>query len=630
MTRQALVGRVWVALPERRSWLRFTRARAVLQTRCLGEVLEVLRQMEYEVARGCWAVGFLSYEAAPALDPAMSVRPNPPCPLVWFGLFDTPRIVHGPPQGSVGEVAPVAWCPGVSASDYCAAVRRIQEAIAAGQVYQVNLTYPWQADDVEDLWSLWRRCLDLQPGSYAAFIETPDWVIASVSPELFLDVHGRRVRMQPMKGTAPRCADLDADEHSAKELAGSEKERAENLMIVDMVRNDLGRVANPGSVRVERLWAVEKHPTVWQMTSTVSALTRAPLTDLLAAVFPCASVTGAPKIEAMRTIAALETAPRGVYCGAIGWIAPGRRARFNVAIRTVWFDVRARRAQYGVGAGIVWDSRPQNEWDETVLKARVITEPPEPFRLLETLRWDPGRGYFLLREHLRRLRASAEYFGIPCSVAEVLRTLRRSCQRWSKSSPRRVRLTLDPFGRTDVSSQRWAHARESPWCVVLSTARVSPSDVWLRHKTTRRGIYERARREHPGADDVVLQNDRGELTESTIANLVVRIKGRWYTPPVRCGLLPGCLRARLLRKGRLAERVIRVRDLQRAEDVALINALRGWICVGEVRLADGHVVWRRSDAGPARNEVVVADRGPHVTSLTTDSAQHQHSGKSQR
>ncbi len=174
MTREALVGRVWIAWPERRSWLRFARARAVLQTRRLDEVLEVLRQVEHEVACGCWAVGFLSYEAAPALDPAMSVRPNPPSPLVWFGLFDAPRIVHGPPQGSVSEVAPVAWRPGVSALDYCAAVQRIQEAIAAGKVYQVNLTYPWHADDVEDLWSLWRRCVDLQPGSYAAFIETPE------------------------------------------------------------------------------------------------------------------------------------------------------------------------------------------------------------------------------------------------------------------------------------------------------------------------------------------------------------------------------------------------------------------------------------------------------------------------
>ncbi len=424
-----------------------------------------------------------------------------------------------------------------------------------------------------------------------------------------------------MKGTAPRCADLDADERKAKELADSEKERAENLMIVDMVRNDLGRVANPGSVRVEQLWAVEKHPTVWQMSSTVSALTQAPLTDLLAAVFPCASVTGAPKIEAMRTIAVLETAPRGVYCGAIGWVAPGQRARFNVAIRTIWFDVHARCAQYGVGAGIVWDSRPQTEWDETVLKARVITEPPEPFRLLETLRWDPKRGYFLLREHLRRLRSSAEYFGIPCSTAKVLRALRRSCQRWSKSSPRRVRLTLDPFGRVQVSSQRWARARESPWCVVLSTARVSSSDVWLRHKTTRRGIYHRARREHPAADDVLLQNERGELTESTVANLIVRLNGRWYTPPVTCGLLPGCHRARWLRTGKLAERVIRVTDLQRAEDIALINALRGWICVGEVRSADGHVLWRRSGAGHSRNGVDVSELRPHMALLSTGSAQ---------
>ena len=411
-----------------------------------------------------------------------------------------------------------------------------------------------------------------------------------------------------MKGTAHRGLTAEDDRERARRLRASEKERAENLMVVDMVRNDLGRVAAAGSVKVPELFAVEHYPTLLQMTSTVTARSRAPLPEIVAALFPSASITGAPKPRTTEIIARLEGGPRGVYTGAVGWLAPGRRARFNVAIRTAVVDRERGEASYGVGGGIVWDSEAAVEWRECELKARVLTsavhDPGPPrgrFELLETMRWTPGEGFAHLAEHLTRLAGLAEYFefGLDLAVVEArLAAFEISAAASGLPAPERVRLLVDrsggvgleatplgeigtdgPAGEAGADSDRAGRDRPSagparPLRLGLAAAPVDPADPFLYHKTTHRRVYDQALTARPDCDDVLLWNPRGEATESCRANLVVRLDDEWTTPPVACGLLPGILRARLLAAGRVRERVVSLADLARCETIYLVSSLR--------------------------------------------------------
>ncbi len=345
-------------------------------------------------------------------------------------------------------------------------------------------------------------------------------------------------------------------------------------MIVDLLRNDLGRVAETGAVRVEELFRVERYPTVWQMTSTVAATLREGVTldELFAALFPCGSVTGAPKVSTTRFIAALEDSPRGVYCGAVGFVAPGGDAAFNVAIRTVVIDEETGRAVYGTGGGVTWDSTPGGEYTEALAKAKLLTEDAPDFELLETMRLD-GSGYHLLEEHLARLEASAEYFDIPVSVADVREALARRAR--EEGGARRVRLLVSRDGRVRVESAPLAELPRGPLRVALALTPVKKSDRFLCHKTTNRGQYEARRAEVPGVFDVLLWNEEGELTEFTNGNVVVELEGKCWTPPRACGLLAGTFRAELLRRGEVAERVLTRDDLARAARVWFVNGVRG-------------------------------------------------------
>jgi para-aminobenzoate synthetase/4-amino-4-deoxychorismate lyase len=383
-----------------------------------------------------------------------------------------------------------------------------------------------------------------------------------------------------MKGTAPRGRWLAEDLERASALTSSTKDRAENAMIVDLLRNDLGRIADPASVRVDRLFEAERYETVWQLTSTISA--RVPQTtsllDVFQALFPSGSVTGAPKVAAMRFIRELEDSRRGVYTGAVGFLAPAGSgepsAEFNVAIRTVVADTTSGEAEYGVGGGITFDSSPAGEYDEVVAKSKVLTAARPAFRLLETLRWDPAGGFAHLDEHLTRLRSSARYFGFACDQSEVLTAFRRSVA--DATTACRVRLTLGRDGAAKVDVGELPAGSEGPVVVALDTDPVDPNDVWLYHKTTMREPYDRRRERRPDVDDVLLVNDRGEVSESTIANVAVKLEGRWWTPPVDAGLLPGTNRAILLREGTLAERRIALEQLPGAEGLALVSSVRGW------------------------------------------------------
>lgn len=544
----------------------------VIKTAHVNEVRACLDAVSAEVTRGRTAVGFVAYEAAPAFDPALMVHPASPEPLCWFGLYDAAAIVpvaevrrRGTDMGT--------WSALLDEHAYVDRAESIRQWIRAGDTYQVNYTFPLRASFAGDPLSWFIDRATLQRGDYSTLIHLGDRTIVSVSPELFFHVEGGTITMRPMKGTWHRGLWPDDDEACAAALAASEKDRAENVMIVDMVRNDLGRIARTGSVVTERLFTVERYPTVWQMTSTVSARTVRHIPDIFAALFPSASVTGAPKVRTMQLIREVEPEPRGIYCGAIGeWTR--EHATFSVAIRSAVVEHTSSTVRYAVGSGLTWESDPRSEYHECLLKAEVVRSRPQPFELLETIRWDGG--LHLLDEHLARLRGSAAFFDIPLDLTKV-RGVLDTIMTETPETPCRIRLLV----RLDGTVHAESHPMPSSSTLTVCLDREPTLSTWryLYHKTTLRTVYEAARKRHPGADDVILWNERGELTESTLANLVVRLDGVWYTPPIQCGLLPGTFRARLLNDGALHERVLTPGDLHAAESVQLINSVRGWIDV---------------------------------------------------
>ena len=552
-------------------WWRFRDPVEVVTAERLEAVLPALAAVEAAVERGLHAVGFICYEAAPAFDPALAAHPPGPWPLAWWALYRRPEE-SGAPRGPA--MPALDWRPLMERAAYDDAIRRIRAAIAAGHTYQVNLTFPLEAAYEGEAFALFAALCQWQRPPYAAYLDAGRFAVCSASPELFFALDGERIVTRPMKGTARRGRTLDEDRPRAAELAASAKDRAENVMIVDMMRNDLGRIAEPGSVRVDELCRVETYPTVHQLTSTVSAATHASLVEILRALFPSASITGAPKISTARIIRELEAAPRGVYTGTVGYLAPGRRAQLNVAIRTAAVDRAQRRVRYGTGGGIVWDSDAASEYEECRTKALVLRAATREFELLETLLWRPRRGYFLLARHLERLAASAEYFGIAWRGDDVRRCLDEARRGETRQ---RVRLLLDGDGRPRVETHPLPPEPRKVWTVALDDRPIDASDVLRFHKTSFRKVYDDVLARHPGADDVLLWNERGELAEATRANLVLR-RGRDYlTPPLACGLLAGTYRAELLARGRLREEVLSVDVLDHADEVWLINSVRGWV-----------------------------------------------------
>jgi para-aminobenzoate synthetase/4-amino-4-deoxychorismate lyase len=547
----------------------------------------VLAAAESAAARGLWVAGFVAYEAAPGLDPALRVRSAAPgdpfadLPLAWFAMFEgrEETVLPEPP----GDQAPpgAGWTPSVARAAYDDAIARIREHIAAGDTYQVNMTLRLHAQVAGDPRGLYRDLCYAQRGAYAGYLDTGGVRVVSASPELFFRIDGGRILTKPMKGTAPRGRWPAEDDAVRAGLEGSVKDRAENAMIVDLLRNDLGRIARPGTVTWSDVFAAEKFETVWQLTSTVAADLRPETTlpDVFRALFPCGSVTGAPKVSTMGLIAELEADPRGVYCGTVGYLAPagapGPRARFNVAIRTVVTDAHSGAAVYGTGGGITWDSRADAEYEETVAKARVLTARRPAFRLLETLVHEPGIGFRRLEEHLSRLRASATYFGYTLDEDEVAAALEREAREHPDAAAR-VRLLVDRHGRVETGSVRLAETLEPLRLAIDRANPVDPRDPMLFFKTTLRERYAAAAGRFPDVDDVVLVNDRGEVTETTRANIAVRLGGRWVTPSLEAGLLPGCERAALLADGTLSEETVAIHELETADEIAFVNSVRGW------------------------------------------------------
>jgi para-aminobenzoate synthetase / 4-amino-4-deoxychorismate lyase len=552
----------------------------VIVARTLDEVTGALKETEAEVKTGNWVGGWVSYGAGPAFDPALEVRPQSgtafeDLPLVWMAVSSR-RTAPPPPTSAPHSVH--AWTPMTSVDHHQQAIVEIRRRIAAGDTYQVNHTFMMRSPFEGDVASFYDRLIQSQSCGYGALIESGDWAVVSASPELFFEWRHGTVTCRPMKGTAPRGVDLPRDAEMRSWLEKSEKNRAENVMIVDMVRNDLGRVAAVGSVAVPALFTAEKYDTVWQLTSTVTARPRPEVTlaDVFSALFPSASITGAPKVSTMRIISRLETHPRGIYCGAVGFGGPGPEGpewAFNVGIRTVVIDCRTATAYYGTGGGITYDSQPDEEYAEALLKAEVLTRRGDRLRLLETTRWDPRRGARHLDRHFERAAASAAYFDIPFDPAEVRAALARAVK--ERETPALLRILVDREGRVSAEVDELPES-SGPVELVVDDRPVDRDDPFLYHKTTIRGVYDETRSRHPEADDVVLWNDAGEITETTIGNLAVRLDGAWVTPPVRRGLLAGTERASRLATGELAEMVVTLDQLEQATGLARLNSVRGW------------------------------------------------------
>jgi len=566
------------ASPGGRRHLLFCAPRRIVLARRADEVLPALREADAAAAAGLYAAGYVSYEAAPGFDSALKTGEPGELPLVCLGLYESPTPISLPERAAESYTLG-RWRPAVDEAAYRGGIGKIKEYLKSGDTYQVNYTLRLKANFRGDPWALFLKLQRAQRAPCSAFVESDRFALCSASPELFFYLAGDALESRPMKGTAKRGLWFEQDEQRIAELRGSAKNRAENVMIVDMVRNDMGRIARPGTVRAAALFEVERYPTVLQMTSRVTCRTDAAFADLMRALFPCASITGAPKVRTMEIIRELERSPRGAYTGAIGYLAPDRHSLFNVAIRTVAVDKAAGTAEYGVGGGVVWDSDAGEEYEECMTKAAVLTAEQPEFDLLETMLWQPGEGFFLFEEHLERLRHSSLYFGFVTDIAAVRRSLAALASEFCGCC-RRVRLTVSRDGGFKISYDEMEIGGDVPACarrVAPALEPVDSKDPFLYHKTTHRAVYERAGSRTPGVDDVLLWNAGGEITESRIANVVIEKNGRRLTPPVECGLLPGVFRGRLLASGEIEEAVITLDDLYRADRVYLINSVRKWM-----------------------------------------------------
>lgn len=569
------IPRVILRDEESGKWLEFTSPCRVITTYQIDEVLPLIQQIEEAVSlEGVYAAGFISYEAAPAFDASLSVRDDGEYPLLWFGLFEKIEEIILPPFDEKPDTS-LSWQSSVTREEYNYCLGQIRRFIAAGDSYQVNFTYRLRAKTGIDPWNLFLRIAGDGEAPFAAFIDTKEWAVCSASPELFLKIDGGRIESRPMKGTAARGLWFEDDLARRTNLRASTKEQAENVMIVDMVRSDIGRIALCGSVHVPALFEIEKYPSVWQMTSTVCAQVNESLERILQATFPPASITGAPKRRTMEIIAELESSPRRIYCGTIGFMLPGNRAQFNVAIRTVLLDKAKGEAEYGVGGGIVWDSQPESEYEECLAKAKVLNSFRKEFDLLETMLWSPVDGCLLWGYHRQRLVHSAEYFAFRVDIDQVWKELMRTIKGLS-SRPHKLRLLVSRRGNLSCTATPLDSTAMNFGDVALAVNPIDAGNVFLYHKTTCRGVYENALRlRQEGVSDVLLFNEKGEITESTVANVAVEIDGVLYTPPVQCGLLPGTKRARLLDQGKLQERIISIAEILAGSRVFLLNSVRG-------------------------------------------------------
>ena len=571
----------------------FTAPKEIIVADSPEDVPAAFARLESGRAAGLHAAGFFSFELGyvlePKLAPLMPVERK--VPLLWFGLYEAPKLLseadvdrwlstHTKSGSYQFSNVTRAW----TKDEYVARFERVQEKIRAGDIYQLNLTFKARFRLSGSPLTFYRDLRQRQRVAYGGIVDTGEVTVLTASPELFVEMKDRMIETRPMKGTSPRGGTPEADAAVRQVLSSDVKQRAENLMIVDLMRNDIGRISEIGSVHVTDLFTVETYRTLHQMTSGVRAtlLEGITLLDLWRAIFPPGSVIGAPKIRAQELIAEYETEPRGVYCGAIGSFSPDGQALFNVAIRSP-IIFRDGTGEMGIGSGVVYDSVGAKEYDECLLKMKFLTDPPKTFELIETLLWERENGFWLAERHFERLEGSARYFSFKFDEAAARTALEREVATAGREHPRlRVRMLLAEDGRVTVTSAPMpAPGPDAVMRYVVSPTRLDSSDAFLFHKTTRRELYDQEWKhysETEGADEVVYLNERGELAEGSRTNIFIdRGDGILLTPPLPAGLLPGVLRAELIAKGRAVERVLQLDDLTSAKKTYLGNSVRGLI-----------------------------------------------------
>lgn len=540
-----------------------------------AELDKCFRQMERARRQGYYLAGFFAYELGYFLEETLKACcPQQQYPLLWFGVFEKPQ--RRLPDFADNKDAPFCLSApqmAVNYRQYEKAIHRIKKHIARGETYQINYTSRYDFNFIGNVLNFYDRLKENQKVSYSALINYGgNWII-SLSPELFFRINAKcDIMVKPMKGTAP-------PDQSVSWLQNDKKNTSENVMIVDLLRNDLGRICLPGSVKVKELFTVEKYETLLQMTSTVTGKLqpRIKIIDLVKSLFPCGSVTGAPKIESMKIISKLEGKPRNIYTGAIGYFAPDGQAVFNVAIRTIDLQRQSDhqyQAQMGIGGGIVNDSRPEEEYAECRLKGQFLINTIPEFALIETMLFSDGKIKYLNR-HLQRLKKSANYFSIPCFPDKIKIELKKSTTDWTGNI--RLRVLLNSSGAISMQNQSYVPGSGVLQRIAISRFKTNPDDPFLYHKTNNRSLYDQEHKRYSkqGYFDVLFRNQKDEITEGAISNIFIKLRGRWYTPPLSCGLLNGIGRQIMIKKLNAREKILQIKDLERADQIVLTNSVRG-------------------------------------------------------
>jgi len=558
----------------------------------IDDAEEVFDKINDALNEGYFVAGYFTYEAGYAFDDYLKKLcfKNALAPIIWLGVYKEAKIfrdssdyiINNKSDYRLGETS-----LDISKGEYYKNIDKIKEHIRKGNVYQINFTCKYNFDFIGDPFSLYSRLRDKQRVGYAAFIKHADTYIISLSPELFLRIEGREITARPMKGTIRRGRSLSEDAKLGRALKASEKDRAENIMIVDLIRNDLGRICEIGSVKAPRIFEIEKYETLFQMTSVVKGCLKRGVGfyEIFKSAFPSGSVTGAPKLKSMEIIKSLERKPRGVYTGAIGYFSPAGEAVFNVAIRTIM--IKGNKGQMGIGSGITWSSRCEDEYNECLLKANFLTAVENPwvslnFRLVETILCRGGK-YTFLKWHLKRMKGSADYFAFVFDCAKIMNLLKNNLKFLDSSKKYKVRILLDKNGDVQIENSLIDDENgRHPYYAVISDKKVDSGNVFLYHKTDNRRLYDEAYQQarKGGFFDVIFTNEKGEVTEGSITNIFIKKDNKFITPPVSCGLLNGIYRQRFIARFKgVLEKAITIQELLGADEVYLCNSVRGMVRV---------------------------------------------------
>ncbi|MFH1479123.1 MAG: aminodeoxychorismate synthase component I [Candidatus Omnitrophota bacterium] len=570
----------------------FTSPIKIISCKELKHIRPSLEAIEQNIHRGYYASGFISYEAGFSTEESLIplFKKDTDFPLLWFGIYKDPLILNHRQKLDISYPSSHGYSiknirKNIRKASYVKNVNNIKEYIRKGETYQVNYTFKYKFDFSGSLFRLYEGLKAKQSVSYSSLIKTSDFSVASFSPELFFRKSRNKIEVRPMKGTFDRGMDLKEDRLNEFKLQNSPKNRSENIMIVDLLRSDLGRISRPGTVRTKNIFEVEKYETLFQMVSTINSTLKKDISifDLFRAVFPSGSVTGAPKISTMKIIKKLEKEPRRIYTGSIGFFAPGGDSVFNVAIRTILINNKNNRAELGIGSGIVYDSDPHKEFEECDLKKRFIEpENKKGFELIETMLWEKDKGYYLLKFHLERIASSAEYFGFDFKKEYILKKLGNIKKRFNPKCSYRIRLALSKNGDAGYSVNK-IDLSCSDERARFSSKKVFSGDIFLYHKTTNRLLYDSEYKKalKEGYFDHIFTNEKKEVTEGCISNIIIKKGKYFYTPPTASGLLNGVFRRFLLenKKINVIEKILYKKDILKADKVYMINSVRGMVRV---------------------------------------------------